>query len=200
MFTIGRVLLAATLISVGLPASAQNARIRGTIDSVSGKDLTVTLTDGAKAQLKLAPDSTIVAVVKASLADIKEGTFVGSAAQPQADGIQRALEVHIFPEEMRGVGEGHRPYAPVPQSTMTNGATAGSPVTGVHGSTLTVKYKGGEKTIVVSPDTPIVRFLIGGPNDLKPTARFTVNAAAKNADGTYEANRINVGRDGVVPQ
>jgi hypothetical protein len=200
MFNISRMLLAAALVSVGFAAAAQTTRIRGTIESVDGNRLTVSLSDGTRAQLILAASSTIVAVVKASISDIKEGTFVGSAALPQADGTQRALEVHIFPEEMRGVGEGHRPYAPVPQSTMTNGSTAGSPVTGVQGSTFTVKYKNGEKKIIVSPDTPIVRYLIGSTNDLKPAARFTVAAAAKQPDGTYEVNRINVGRDGVAPQ
>jgi hypothetical protein len=131
---------------------------------------------------------------------VKEGTFIGSAAMPQPDGTQRALEVHIFPEEMRGTGEGHRPYAPVPQGTMTNGATAGSPVKGVEGSTITIKYKEGEKKIVVPPNTPVVRYVIGSPADLKPGAHFTVLAATKKPDGTYEASRINVGRDGVVPQ
>jgi len=139
-------------------------------------------------------------VVKASMADVKEGSFIGSAAMPQPDGTQRALEVHIFPEEMRGTGEGHRPYAPVPQSTMTNGATAGSPVKGVDGSTITIKYKEGEKKIVVPPDTPVVRYVVGSSSDLKPGAHFTVLAATKKPDGSYEASRINVGRDGVVPQ
>ncbi|HXD40596.1 MAG TPA: hypothetical protein VN649_08535 [Ramlibacter sp.] len=200
MFKVSRMLLAAALICVGFGATAQTTRLRGTIESVDSNRLTVSLSDGTRAQLMLAPSSTIVAVVKASISDIKEGTFVGSAALPQPDGTQRALEVHIFPEEMRGVGEGHRPYAPVPQGTMTNGSTAGPPVvTGVQGSTLTVKYKGGEKKIIVPPDTPIVRFLSGSANDLKPAAHFTVTAATKNPDGTYEANRINVGRDGVAP-
>jgi hypothetical protein len=119
---------------------------------------------------------------------------------PQPDGSQKALEVHIFPEQMRGTGEGHRPYAPVPNSTMTNGAASGAMVAGVNGSTILVKYKDGEKKIVVPPDAPIVRYEIGGAGDLKPGARFTVLAATRKPDGTLEASRINVGRDGVVPQ
>ena len=162
--------------------------------------MAVKLSDGAESKLVLAPNAAIVDVVKASLADIKQGTFIGSAAMPQPDGTQRALEVHIFPEEMRGTGEGHRPYAAVPQSTMTNGSTAGSPVKGIEGSTITIKYKEGEKKIVVKPDTPIVRYVMGSAADLKPGAHFTVLAATKKPDGTYEASRINVGRDGVVPQ
>ena len=145
-------------------------------------------------------DASVVAVVKASIADIKENTFLGTAAMPQTDGTQKALEVHIFPEQMRGTGEGHRPYAAVPNSTMTNGTASGATVTSVEGSTITLKYKGGEKKIIVPPGTPIVRYGIGSRSDLKPGAHVTVLAATKKPDGTFEANRINVGREGVVPQ
>ncbi|HWI78486.1 MAG TPA: hypothetical protein VNS31_04765 [Ramlibacter sp.] len=200
MFTIRKMMLAAALISAALVSQAQTSRIRGTIASAQSNTLAVKLSDGAQSKVVLAPNANVIAVVKASMSDVKEGTFIGSAAMPQPDGTQRALEVHIFPEEMRGTGEGHRPYAPVPQSTMTNGATAGSPVKGVEGSTITIKYKEGEKKIVVPPNTPVVRYVIGSPADLKPGAHFTVLAATKKPDGTYEASRINVGRDGVVPQ
>jgi len=138
-------------------------------------------------------------VVKASMADIKENTFLGSAAMPQPDGTQKALEVHIFPEAMRGTGEGHRPFN-IPGSTMTNGTAAGATVTGVDGAAIKVKYKDGEKLIVVPPNVPIVRYEIGSPADLKTGAAFTVTAATKKPDGTLESARINVGRDGVVPQ
>ena len=180
-------------------ASAQTVRVRGTIDKVDGNVLTLKSSDG-EIKLTLTENALIVAVVKASLADVKEGTFLGSAAMPQPDGTQKALEVHIFPEQMRGTGEGHRPYAPVPNSTMTNGSAAGATVAGVDGSTITVKYKDGEKKIVVPPNVPIVRYEIGGKGDLKPGAQFTVLAATKKPDGTLEAARINVGRDGVTPQ
>jgi hypothetical protein len=200
MFPISKTIVAAALACCALTIAAQTTRIRGTIESADHNTLAVKLTDGSESKLVLAANATIVDVVKASMSDIKEGTFIGSAAMPQPDGTQRALEVHIFPEEMRGTGEGHRPYAPVPQSTMTNGSTAGSPVKGVEGSTITIKYKEGEKKIVVKPDTPIVRYVIGSAADLKPGAHFTVLAATKKPDGTYEASRINVGRDGVVPQ
>jgi len=106
---------------------------------------------GAELKLALTENAMIVAVVKASIADIKEGTYLGSAAMPQSDGSQKALEVHIFPEQMRGTGEGHRPYAPVPESTMTNGSTSGSMVAGVNGSTIVVRYKDGEKKIIIPP-------------------------------------------------
>jgi hypothetical protein len=199
-----RFALAGLLIAAsGATALAQQpptVRLRGTIEKVDGSTLTLKAADGAEVKLALAEKAMIVAVVKASLADIKEGTFLGSAAMPQPDGTQKALEVHIFPEQMRGTGEGHRPYAPVQNSTMTNGTASGATVTGVDGSTIVVKYKDGEKRIVVPPGVPIVRYEIGSQADLKAGAPYTVLAATKKADGSFEAARINVGRDGTVPQ
>ena len=198
--TIRLMLVGAVVAALSAAAAAQTLRVRGTIEKADGNVLTLKSTDGAELKLTLTDDARIVAVVKASMADIKEGTFLGSAAMPQPDGSQKALEVHIFPEQMRGTGEGHRPYAPVPNSTMTNGSAAGMTVAGVQGSTIVVKYKEGEKKIVVPADVPIVRYEIGGKSDLKAGAPFTVLAATKKPDGTLEANRINVGRDGTVPQ
>jgi len=174
-------------------------RVRGTIEKAEGNVLSLKSSDGAELKLTLTGNAMIVAVVKASMADIKEGTFLGSAAMPQPDGSQRALEVHIFPEQMRGTGEGHRPYSPVPNSTMTNGAASGTTVAGVEGATILLKYKGGEKKIVVPPNAPILRYEIGSKGDLKAGARFTVTAATRKPDGTLEAARIHVGRDGAVP-
>ena len=197
-----RMILAAALAAT-LTTSAfaqQTVRLRGTIEQIDGPALTLKAADGATLKLTLTSNARIVAVVKASMNDIKPGVFLGSAAIPQPDGSQKALEVHIFPEEMRGTGEGHRPYAPVPNSTMTNGTADGSVVAGVNGPVMTVKYKDGEKKIIVPPGVPIVRYEIGKPGDLKSGARFTVLSAVKKPDGTFEANRINVGRDGVTPQ
>jgi hypothetical protein len=194
-----RFVLTLTLLAVACTAAAQT-RVRGTIERVDGSDLTVRTTDGAERKLILTGNAVIVGIVNASMSDIKDGTFLGSAAMPQPDGTQKALEVHIFPESMRGTGEGHRPYAPVPQGTMTNGTATGGTVAGVDGSTMIVKYKEGEKKIVIPPNTPIVRYEVGTASDLKPGAHFTVTAATTKPDGSLEANRINVGRDGVVPQ
>jgi len=196
--TLAGALLAASC-AIASAQQAQTVRVRGTIEKVDGNNLTLKTGDGEQ-KLTLTGNAQIVAVVKASMADIKENTFLGSAAMPQPDGTQKALEVHIFPEAMRGTGEGHRPYAPVQGSTMTNGTAAGATVTGVDGSAIKVKYKEGEKVIVVPPNVPIVRYEIGGASDLKAGAAFTVLAATKKPDGSYEAPRINVGRDGVVPQ
>jgi len=196
-----RLLLASALIAASCSAAtAQTVRMRGTIEKADGNVLSLKSSDGGEVKLTLTDNAVIVAVVKASMADIKEGTFVGSAAMPQPDGSQKALEVHIFPEQMRGTGEGHRPYASVPNSTMTNGAASGVTVAGADDSAMVVKYKDGEKKIVVPPNAPIVRYEIGNKSDLKAGAAFSVLAATRKPDGSLEANRINVGRDGVVPQ
>ena len=196
--TLAGVLLAASC-ALAAAQPAPTVRVKGTIEKVDGNVLTLKTADG-EAKLTLTGNAQVVAVAKASMADIKENTFLGSAAMPQPDGTQKALEVHIFPEAMRGTGEGHRPYAPVQGSTMTNGAVGGATVTSTDGSAIKVKYKDGEKVIVVPPNVPIVRYEIGSLADLKTGAAFTVLAATKKPDGTFEAPRINVGRDGVVPQ
>jgi len=197
--TIRMALVGAILAASCTAATAQSVRVQGTLENVDGSVLMFRSSEGAELKVTLAENAMIVVVIKGSMADIKEGTYLGSAAMPQSDGSQKALEVHIFPEQMRGTGEGHRPYAPVPESTMTNGSTSGPMVAGVDGSTIVVRYKDGEKKIVVPPNVPIVRYEIGGKGDLKAGARFTVPAATKRPDGTLEANRINVGRDGIVP-
>src|SRR5262249_49621105 len=147
-----RILAGAFLIAMGAQVFAQQpqtVRIKGTVENFDGKVLTVKAPDGASVNVTLTDKLIIVGVVKASLDEIKEGSYVGSAAMPQTDGSQKALEVHIFAESQRGTGEGHRPYT-VPNSTMTNG-TVGAAVTGNDGHTLTVKYKEGEKKIYVPP-------------------------------------------------
>ena len=180
-------------------AQQQTMRVRGTIEKLDGNTLMVKSREGANLSVTLTDNVQVVWVEKAALSDITVGSYIGSAAMPQPDGSQKALEVHIFPETMRGTGEGHRPYAPVPQSTMTNG-TVGNAVTAVEGHAVNIKYRDGEKKIVVPPDVPVVRYVIGTKADLKPGAHFTIISATKKPDGTLEAARVNVGRDGVVPQ
>jgi hypothetical protein len=139
-----------------------------------------------------------VAMVKASMADIKPGMFVGSTAMPGPDGSLRAVEVHIFPEAMRGTGEGHRDWDLKPQSTMTN-ANVEAAVTGVKGQTLTMKYKGGEKTLVVTPETVVVTYAPGDKAELKPGTGIFIAAAEKKPDGTLLTPRITYGKDGLTP-
>jgi hypothetical protein len=191
-------LLAAGLVASGaaLAQAPQPVRIRATIDSVDASSLSLTTRTGDKVTVAIAPDTIVTALVPIKLQDIKPGSFIGTAAMPQPDGTQRALEVHVFPESMRGAGEGHRPFDLQPQSTMTNG-TVGA-VTGSVGRTLTVTYKGGEKTIVVPPDTPVVTFEPGSSALLAPGAHVIV-FATRTADGKVTATRIAVGKNGLVP-
>jgi Domain of unknown function (DUF5666) len=185
-------------VPVGWAQDAPPVRVRGTIERVDGDSYIVKSRDGAELKVKLAANAMVVALVKASLADIKPGSYVGVAGMPQADGSQRALEVHVFPEAMRGTGDGHRPWDLQPQSTMTNGNVEQS-VAGSDGQALTLKYKDGEKKIVVPANTPIVSYVPGDKTELKPGAKIFITAAMKQPDGTLQAPRVNVGRDGVTP-
>jgi hypothetical protein len=192
--------LAAALATASALAQApQTVRLRGTIEKVDGNTVMAKSDKGDELKINLADKTTVVDVLKASMADIKDGAFIGSGAMPQPDGSQKAIEVHIFPEAMRGTGEGFRPWDGAPNSTMTNG-TVGAAVTSVNGPVVTVKYKDGEKSIVVGPDVPIVKFEIGDMSAVKPGVAFTVVAAAKQPDGSFNINRINVGVGGAVPR
>ena len=179
-------------------AQAQDTvRVRGTIVSIDGATYVIKARDGAELKVALADNAQIAAVVKASLADIKQGLFVGVTAMPQVDGSLSALEVHIFPEAMRGTGEGHYSWDLRPKSTMTN-ANVDQVVTAVDGQTLTLKYKDGEKKIFVAADTPIVAYVRGDINDLKPSAKVFI-AAVNQPDGTLQGRAWRIGRDGVTP-
>jgi hypothetical protein len=195
-------LLTLSLGSLGVAlslASAQDApvRIRGTIDRVDGETYLVKARDGAELKLKLAPNAAVVALVQATAADIKQGSYIGVSGMPQADGSQKALEVHIFPESMRGVGDGHRGWDLQPSSTMTNGSVE-TTAAASDGQTVTLKYKDGEKKISIPPGIPIVLYVPGEVSELKPGAKIFVSAATKQADGTLQAPRVNVGR-GLAP-
>lgn len=188
----------ATLAVSSVSAQAPTQRLRGTIERVDGNTLFAKGRDGAPITLTLADNATVTAVYKATRADIKEGDYIGSGAMPQPDGSQKALEVHIFAASMRGQGDGHRPWNGAPNGTMTNGAV-GNVVSGVDGPVVLVKYKDGEKKIIVGPDTPVVRYEVGSRDDIKAGVAFAVVAATRQADGTFTAARINVGRDGGAP-
>ena len=196
---------AAALAVASASAQQKNIRVRGTIEQVDGPVLTIKSRDGDTLKVKMAYDAKVVALVKASLADIKPGSFVGSTAMPEEDGRWKAVEVHIFPEEMRGTGEGDRPYDYKPKSTMTNGtvnALAKRKVNGAvetaEGATLTLNYKDGEKQIDVTPATVIVIYAPGSKDELKSGAKIYIPAAIRQEDGTLVTARVNVGR-GVTP-
>lgn len=186
------------MTTLGAAAQQQTVRLRATIDSVDGATLGVTSRDGAKLTVRLAVGAPVRTVIRKTLADVKSGTLVGITAVPQGDGTQKAIEIHIFPEAMRGTGEGHRPWDLVSNSTMTN-ANIDSAVTGVGGQTLVLKYKDGEKTFAVPANAIIVAFAPAGAADLKPGARVFSAAAKKLSDGTLEVANIVVGRNGVDP-
>ena len=194
--------LAAASFALAFAASTAWAqgtvRLRGTIEKVEGNTLVVKSRDGEELKVVPANNALVVAIIKASPADIKQGSFVGITGMPQADGSQRAIEVHIFPEAMRGTGEGHYAWDLRPQSTMTN-ANVEQVVTAVDGQTLTLKYKDGEKKIIVPPQATVVTYTTGEKSDLKPGTKIFIAAAKKVPDGSLEAARINYGKDGLTP-
>jgi hypothetical protein len=181
-----------------VPAAAQETiRVRGTVERIDGSSYFVKSRGGEDIRLTLGEKPLFVAVVKASMTELKPGMFVGSGARPQPDGSQRALEVHIFPESMRGTGEGHRPWDAVPDATMTN-ANVEASIAGVEGQVLTMKYPGGEKKLIVTPDTPVVRYDSGG-NAGEVKAGASVNIVAiRQPNGTLMIQRVTYGRDGLV--
>jgi hypothetical protein len=172
--------------------------VRGTVEGMDGSVYLVKTRSGDTVKVAVTDKPLFVAMVKASMADIKPGMFVGSTAMPGPDGSLHAVEVHIFPEAMRGTGEGHRDWDLKPQSTMTN-ANVEAAVTGVKGQTLTMKYKGGEKTLVVTPETVVVTYAPGDKAELKPGTGIFIAAAEKKPDGTLLTPRITYGKDGLVP-
>jgi len=199
--TLQRTLTAAgvAFIFAASAASAQEAvRIRGVIESVDGPVYLVKNRDGAELKLTVTDKPLFVAIVKASMADIKPGMFVGATGQTQPDGSQKAIEVHIFPESMRGTGEGHYDWDLKPNTKMTN-ANVDQTVNGNDGQTLSVKYKDGEKKILVTPETAVVTYVAGSAEDLKPGIKIFVGAAKKMADGTVQTPRITYGKDGLTP-
>jgi hypothetical protein len=188
--------IAATLAA---PALAQETmRVRGAIERIDGSTLYVKTRDGADLKIALADKPVFTAIIPATLADLKPGTYVGSAAMPGPDGSLSAVEVHIFPEAMRGTGEGHRPWDGAAQATMTN-ANVETAVTGVDGHVLTLKYKDGEKKLLVTPQTAIVSFAPGDRAEVKAGTKIFIAAAQKQPDGSLQATRISYGRDGLTP-
>jgi hypothetical protein len=186
---------------LGTVASAQQpatVRIRGTIEAVDGATLTIKSRDGTDLKVRMTDNAAVFAVVKTSLSEIKPGSYIGVSALPEPDGTQKALAVHIFPEAQRGAAEGFRPWDLRAGSTMTN-ATVAETVAGTDGQNILVKYKDGEKKVVVPPETPIVTFVAGDKSEVKAGAKIIIFGAVKKDDGTLEANRVNVGRDGITP-
>lgn len=174
-------------------------RVTGTIEAVDANAITVrALEGGGTNKVALTPNVKVFGVSTATLAEVKPGAFVGVGATPNPDGSQRAIRVTVFAESQRGLGEGFRPWDRAPHGTMTN-ATVAETVQGVDGQVLTVKYKDGEKRIVVPPDARILAYSVGDRSELKVGAHVAILRAKRKLDGSWEADRVNVGRGGVIP-
>jgi len=194
------ILAVAMVVASSLCAIAQQtspSRVRGTVEGVDGDVLYVKSRSGEDVKLRMTGDMRVVGIIKISLADIKVGSFIGTTTVPGPDGGNNAIEVHVFPEEMRGTGEGSRPFDLRPNSTMTN-ATVAETVVGNEGHILNIKYKEGEKKVVVSPDTPVVTYVPADKSELKAGAKV-IAGMKMLPDGSFETNRVSVGRDGLTP-
>jgi len=194
--------LAAGLLIAAAPVFAQGGppvTVRATIASIApdGESLTLRTREGKQETVRLNGKTGVTLVVPASLSKVKPGAFIGVAALPGAGDELKAIEVHIFPESMRGAGEGFRPFDLAPGSTMTNGSVKAR-VDSVEGSKLTVTYHGGQQTIVVDPKAPVVGFAAGSRGDLKPGAAV-IARGTRGSDGAIDAARILVGKDGLTP-
>jgi len=172
-------------------------RVRGTVERIEGPTYIVKARDGTELRLTLADKPQIAGIVKASLYDIKQNSFVGVTAMPEQDGSLTAVEVHIFPESMRGTGEGHYPWDLKPQSSMTN-ANVEQIGAAVNGRILTLKYKDGEKKITVPDSATIVTYAPGDKSEIIPGAKVFI-VAVKQPDGTLQGRAWRIGRDGLTP-
>lgn len=193
-------LSAAVLPTSAFAQASESVRIRGTLVRVDAHTLVVQDRGGEVVSLARPADMAVSEVYRIRLSDIRQGSFIGTAAMPQADGTQKALEVVVFPEAARGTGEGHRPWDLLPQSTMTNATVAdlaAAPKSVRGGHQLRLTYKGGEQTVIVPPDVPVVTFRPGTEALLVPGAKVLVNAQEKN--GTPTALRVTAGRNGFAP-
>jgi hypothetical protein len=203
--------VASTLLAFAATAQpAQPEHVRGEITKAEGNTLTVK-SHGKTVELNLPEDAKVATAEKGSMSDVKDGAFIGTTAVPGKGGTLRAIEVHVFPDSMRGTGEGHRPWDLRPGSTMTNATVSGmepggksqstmtnATVSKKSGGKLTLKYKDGEKTVMVPPNTKVVKLEPGDKSDLKPGAHVFV-IASRQSDGTLRADRMTVGKNGVVP-
>src|SRR5438067_8584521 len=205
-------LLAGAATAQTSPGKPAPAHVRGDIVAIDGNTVTVKSRSGETVKLQLADDVRVAVAEKGELGDVRDGAFIGTTAVAQPDGTLRAIEVHLFPESMRGTGEGHRPWDLRPGSTMTNATVTGVGAAGgkspstmtnatvakVAGSKLTLKYSDGEKSVVVPPDAKVVKLEPADRSQLKPGVHLFA-IASRQADGTLRAERLTIGKDGVVP-
>jgi hypothetical protein len=200
LFAACLIALSSIVLAPGFAAAQQSpvsSRVRGTIESINGDLLIVKNHDGRNTTMKMTANATVTGVEKIALSDIAPGAYIGVTSVADAQGNQKATEIHLFPESLRGAGEGTRPWDTTPNSSMTNGGLD-KMVEGNDGRALTVKYRGGEKQVVVGPDTAVVKLVPGKRSDLQAGAKI-VAATAKTADGVLETSRVSVGLNGLTP-
>ncbi|HUQ76256.1 MAG TPA: hypothetical protein VM183_16140 [Burkholderiales bacterium] len=192
-------LLVATLSAAAFAQAPANApvRIRGTVEKIDGPTMVVKANSGQQMTVKLADNLTVMGIAKASIADIASGKYIGTTTVGERNGAMVALEVHIFPENMRGAGEGHRDWDLRPASKMTNANVANVTSMG-NDRVLTVQYKGGEKKVLVNDTTAVVSFVPTDRSQLKPGAAVFMTAE-RQSDGSLSTPRVNVGLGGQVP-
>ncbi len=190
--------LLAGLIAGSALAQDKPVRVRGEIVALDGPVMTVKPQAGGDLKIRLADNVGVSGIVPFKIEQIKPNDYIGVSSIPQPDGTERAIHVHVFPEALRGTAEGYFPWDNQPKSMMTN-ATVQETVSSVDGQTIMVKYKNGEKKIVVPKDAPVVTYVPGSVADLKPGAKIFIVAAVPQPDGTFTAARVNVGKDGLTP-
>jgi hypothetical protein len=193
-------ILGALFMTVGTAyAETTPVRVRGTVVSLDGSKLVVHPKTGNDITVTLNDNYGAIAVVKASMADIKEGTFIGTATVTQPDSSLKSLEVVVFPDKMRGTGEGHYPWDLGGSKSMMTNATVSNAVKGVDGQTITVTYKGGEKKIDVPANVPVVTLVPGADKaEIKPGAIVFV-PTQKQEDGSLHGGAVLFGKDGLTP-
>lgn len=195
--TAASIVLGASVALAQAPANPP-VRVRATVEKLDGDKLMVKMNNGQEATIALAADARVLGVEKTTIADVKVGSYVGISSMPQTDGTEKAIHVHIFPEAMRGVAEGHFPWDNRPGSMMTNAAVE-TAVAGNDGQTLTVKYKGTEKKVSVPADAVVVKYVPGNKAQLTSGAKIFIAGAAKQADGSLSASNVSVGLNGLTP-
>jgi hypothetical protein len=193
-------ILAALVLPLALGCAAATAdpvRVRGSVVSLDGAKLVVRSKDGKDVPITLKDNYAALAAVKSSIADIKPGTFIGTATVTQPDSSMRSVEVVVFAESLRGTAEGHYPWDLGSNSMMTNGSI-GNAVRGVDGQTVTVTYKGGEKKIDIPNNVPVVELEPGNKSEITPGAIVFV-PTDKQANGTLIGGAVVYGKDGAIP-
>jgi hypothetical protein len=193
----GLLIAAVSAVAFAQPLTNPPVRVRGTVEKLDGQMLTVKARTGESVNIKLADNYVVVGITKANIDDITSGKFIGTTSVGERDGALVALEVHIFPEAMRGTGEGHRDWDLRPSSKMTNANVANVTSMGPD-RVMTVQYKGGEKKVLVPADAAVVSYAPAERSELKPGAQVFVNAE-RQSDGSLTAPRVNVGLNGQVP-